>query len=87
MRFYHTVNGRLSPEDVHDIVRATVASNRLSGMDTPPDEVEMLRRFLAGEISEAEYDAWALAVYIHAFNVYIHVPVMGLDKNEGCGIS
>lgn len=61
MRFYRRINGRLLPEDVQDIVRATVASNRLSGMDTPPEDVEMLRRLLAGEISEAEYDAWALA--------------------------
>lgn len=61
MRFYCGVDGRLSPEDVEDIVRAVVASNRLSGMDTPSDEAEMLRRFLAGAISEAEYDAWALA--------------------------
>lgn len=61
MRFYHRINGKLSSEDVEDIVQAAVASVRLSGMDTPPEDVEMLRRFLAGEISEAEYDAWALA--------------------------
>lgn len=60
MRFYRRINGRLSSEDVDDIVRATVASNRLEGMRMSVEEVEMLRRFLAEEISEAEYDAWAL---------------------------
>lgn len=60
MRFYTRVGGKLSPEDVEDIVRATVASNRLEGMRMSAEEVEMLRRFLAEEISEAEYDAWAL---------------------------
>lgn len=61
MRLYRRIDGRLSPEDVEDIVQATVASARLSGMYTPPDEVEMLRRLVADEISHDEYMAWALA--------------------------
>lgn len=61
MRWYHRVNGRLSPEDVDDIVRASIASNRLEGMPTSVEEAEMLRRFLCGEISGDEYDEWVLS--------------------------
>lgn len=60
MRLYQRVNGKLSPDDVEDIVRRTVASARLEGMVTPPDEIEMLRRFAADEISGDDYIAWAL---------------------------
>lgn len=61
MRFYRRIDGRLLPEDVEDIVRNVVASARLSGMYTPPEDVEMLRRLAAEEISHDEYMAWALA--------------------------
>lgn len=61
MRWYRRVNGRLSPEDVDDIVRASIASNRLEGMPTSAEEAEMLRRFVLGEISGDEYDAWVLS--------------------------
>lgn len=61
MRLYHRINGRLSSEDVEDIVQAAVASARLSGMYTPPEDVEMLRRLAAEEIFHDEYMAWALA--------------------------
>lgn len=61
MRFYHRVNGKLLPGDVEDIVQAAVASARLSGMYTPPEDVEMLRRLAAEEISHDEYMVWALA--------------------------
>lgn len=60
MRFYHRVDGKLSSEDVEDIVQAAVASARLSGMYTPPEDVEMLRRLAAEEISHDEYMAWVL---------------------------
>lgn len=60
MRFYTRVNGKLSSEDVEDIVQSTVAWARLSGMYTPPEDVEMLRRLAAEEISHDEYMAWAL---------------------------
>lgn len=61
MRWYHKVNGRLSPEDVDDIVRASIASNRLECMPTSAEEAEMLRRFVSGEISGDEYDVWVLS--------------------------
>ena len=61
MRWCHKVNGRLLPEDVDDIVRASIASNRLEGMPASVEEAEMLRRFVVGEISGDEYDAWVLS--------------------------
>ena len=61
MRWCHKVNGRLLPEDVDDIVRASIASNRLEGMPTSVEEAEMLRRFVSGEISSDEYDVWVLS--------------------------
>lgn len=60
MRWYHRVNGRLSPEDVDDIVRGAIAMNRLEGMHTSVEEAEVLRRFVAGEISDDEYTDWVL---------------------------
>lgn len=60
MRLYQRVNGKLSPDDVDDIVRRTVASNRLEGMPTSPEEAGMLRRYISGEISDGEYTAWIL---------------------------
>lgn len=50
MRWYCRVNGRLSPEDVDDIVRASIASNRLEGIPTSVEEAEMLWRFVAGKM-------------------------------------
>lgn len=58
MRYYERINGKLSPEDVDDIVRRAIGNNRLEGMDTSPEEAEMLRKFVAGEISDDEYTAW-----------------------------
>ena len=58
MRYYKRINGKLSPEDVDDIVRRAIGNNRLEGMDTSPEEAEMLRKFVAGEISDDEYTAW-----------------------------
>lgn len=60
MRYYKRINGKLSPEDVDDIVRRAIGNNRLEGMDTSPEEAEMLRKFVAGEISDDEYMEWAL---------------------------
>lgn len=50
MRWYRKVDGRLLPEDVDDIVLASVASNRLEGMPTSVEEAEMLWRFVAGKM-------------------------------------
>ena len=58
MRYYKRINGKLSPEDVDDIVRRTVADHRLEGMNTSLEEIDMLRKFVAGEISDDEYTAW-----------------------------
>lgn len=60
MRFYRRIDGKLSPDDVDDIVRGAVASNRLEGMPTSLEEAEMLRRYISGEISDDEYTAWIL---------------------------
>lgn len=60
MRYYERINGKLSPEDVDDIVRRTVADHRLEGMNTSLEEIDMLRKFVAGEISDDEYMEWAL---------------------------
>ena len=38
MRYYERINGKLSPEDVDDIVRRAIGNNRLEGMDTSPEE-------------------------------------------------
>lgn len=61
MRFYCRIDGKLSSEDVNDIVRNVVASARLEGMAVPQDEVEMLRRLAADEIAYDEYMRWLLA--------------------------
>ena len=58
MRYYKRINGKLSPEDVDDIVRRAIGNNRLEGMDTSLEEIDMLRKFVAGEISDDEYTAW-----------------------------
>lgn len=58
MRYYERINGKLSPEDVDDIVRRAIGNNRLEGMDTSLEEIDMLRKFVAGEISDDEYTAW-----------------------------
>ncbi len=60
MRYYERINGKLSPEDVDDIVRRTVADHRLEGMNTSLEEIDMLRKFTAGDISDDEYMEWAL---------------------------
>lgn len=61
MRFYRRIDGKFSSEDVDDIVQNVVASARLEGMPVPKDEVEMLRRLAADEISYDEYMRWLLA--------------------------
>lgn len=61
MRWYHKVNGKFSSEDVDDIVCGAIAMNRLEGMHTSLEEAEVLRRFVAGEISDDEYRDWVLS--------------------------
>lgn len=60
MEYYHKVNGKLTPEDAEDCVRAAIASNRLEGLETPPEEEEMLRKYANGMVTDEECMAWAL---------------------------
>ena len=60
MRNYECVNGRLTPEDVEHIVQSAVASNRLEGLENTPEEIDMLRKYVQGDISRESYKAWIL---------------------------
>lgn len=62
MRAIKRVNGKLSPEDVEYCVQAAIAENRLEGLESTEEEVQMLRKCLSGEITEDEYLAWARRV-------------------------
>lgn len=59
MRNYAKVDGKLTPEDVEHIVQEIVASSRLEGYYMSDEEIEMLRKYTNGEISDSEYTAWA----------------------------
>lgn len=58
MKAIKRVNGRLSPEDVEYCVQAAIAENRLEGLESTEEEIQMLRKCLSGEITEDEYMAW-----------------------------
>lgn len=53
--------GRIRTEEreIDDCIKQIVASNRMEGMDTPVDEIEMLRKYMRGDIARDEYAAWA----------------------------
>lgn len=58
MKRYVKVNGRLTDEDIEDCIQAVIATNRLEGLVSPPEEIDMVRRYMRGDITESEYMAW-----------------------------
>lgn len=50
----------MSECEIDDCIKQIVASNRMEGMDTPPDEIEMLRKYGSGAIARDEYMRWLL---------------------------
>lgn len=49
------MKGKLSEEEVDFIVRNTVADNAFEGLITPPEEVEILKEIVRGNISREKY--------------------------------
>lgn len=45
-------------EDIEDCIQAVIATNRLEGLVSPPEEIDMVRRYMRGDITESEYMAW-----------------------------
>lgn len=63
MKSNYTVGKHLSSNEVEQIVKSAVASNRLEGLVMTSEEIDMLRRYVSGDIVEREYECW---IFQHA---------------------
>lgn len=46
-----------TPEEIEENIRAAVASSRLEGIYTPPEEISLLRDYMLGKIAREDYNA------------------------------
>lgn len=58
MRIYKKVDGKLSPEDIEEEVSAIVANNKLESIVLTEEEIDMLRKYISGDITSDEYETW-----------------------------
>ena len=48
----------LTPEEVQNEIDNIITVYAIEGMEFSDEEIEMMRKFLSGEISQEEYSAW-----------------------------
>lgn len=58
MTYCRLVDGKLSPEDADRLVRETIATQRMEGIELTGIEITKLEDLAHGRITKAEYDAW-----------------------------
>lgn len=60
MRYYKKIDGKLSPDDVESIVQRTIATQALEGSHMTEEEIDKLRAYVSGQITDDEYTEWAI---------------------------
>lgn len=50
----------LTPEEVQNEIENIKTVYAIEGMEFSDEELEMMKKFLSGEISKEEYSAWGL---------------------------